>query len=102
MCSALIVLFHDKGSFNGQPDQTKDDKDSNYMYFTEETSLPGVYARHDKDAAYYTIFETVSGVGRNGDETVGIAVSPDGTRLFAGFQTAGELYVLTRNDGGRF
>jgi hypothetical protein len=129
------LKFRGKGSFNGQPDQVGDHKDSNYMYFTEEGSTPGVYARHDKDGVYYTLVETVRGVGRNGDETgeftcdtelfepcmfclrcclsptpsinspkstVGIAVTQDGSRLFFGFQTNGELFMLTRKDGGRF
>lgn len=96
------LKFRGKGSFNGQPDQVGDHKDSNYMYFTEEGNIPGVYARDDKDGTYYTLVETVRGVGRNGDETVGIAVTQDGSRLFFGFQTNGELFVLTRKDGGRF
>jgi len=63
------LKFRGKGSFNGQPDQVGDQKDSNYMYFTEEGNIPGVYARHDNDGHYYTLVETVKGVGRNGDET---------------------------------
>ena len=38
------LKFRGKGSFNGQPDQTLDDPNSNYMYFTEEDSqvwVPG-------------------------------------------------------------
>ena len=95
------LKFRGKGSFNGQPDQTMDDPDSNYMYFTEEDGKGvGLYSRHDKDGYYYTLFEDTG--ARIGDETVGIATSPDGTKLYVGFQDEGELYVIERKDGGRF
>lgn len=95
-----INYLHSR-SFQGQPDQTLDDPDSNYMYFTEEDEKGvGVYARHDKDGFYYTIFEDTG--ARVGDETVGTATSPDGTKLFVGFQESGELFVVERKDGGRF
>ena len=90
------------GSFDGQPDQTLDDPDSNYMYFTEEDNRGvGVYARHDKDGFYYTLFEDINDA-RVGDETVGTATSPDGKILFVGFQESGELFTVKRIDGGRF
>lgn len=95
------LKFRGKGSFKGQPDQTLDDLDSNYMYFTEEDGIGvGVYARHDKDGCYSTLFEDNG--ARKGDETVGTATSPDGTRLYVGFQGSGELFVVERKDKGRF
>ena len=95
------LKFRGKGSFKGQPDQTLDDPDSNYMYFTEEDGIGvGVYARHDKDGCYSTLFEDTG--ARAGDETVGTATSPDGTRLYVGFQVSGELFVVERKDKGRF
>lgn len=95
------LKFRGKGSFKGQPDQVMDDPDSNYMYFTEEDGNGvGLYARHDKDGVYYTLFEDTG--ARTGDETVGTATSPDGTKLYVGFQDKGELYVIERKDGGRF
>ena len=69
------------------------------MYFCEDGgSSPGVYAR-DSNGMYHTVFQGISGGRYDGDETVGIALSPDGLKLYAGFQDTGVLMEFTRDDG---
>jgi hypothetical protein len=38
----------------------------------------------------------------SGDETVGIAFSPDRKKFYFGFQDAGVLMEVTRDDGHKF
>ena len=38
----------------------------------------------------------------DGDETVGIALTPDRMKLYAGIQDAGVLFEFTRDDGRPF
>ncbi|KAL7525950.1 hypothetical protein ACHAXR_001234, partial [Thalassiosira sp. AJA248-18] len=71
-------------------------------------TTPGVYVR-DTNGMYHTIFEAIDGgiYSGNGDdespdETVGIALSPDRRKLYAGFQDAGVLMEFTREDGHPF
>jgi len=72
------------------------------MYFTEDGgSSPGVYARLGSTGAYYTMFQGFLEY-YDGDETAGVALSPDGTRFYAGFQEAGLLFEFTREDGFPF
>ena len=35
----------------------------------------------------------------NGDETAGVALSPDGKKFIAGIQRAGVLFEFSRDDG---
>lgn len=102
--------FSGKGSFNAQPDQVvlAGENFKRWIYFTEDGgSTPGVYVR-DVKGTYYTIFEAMEGSSYSGlggddpDETVGIALSPDRRKLYAGFQDAGLLMEFTRDDGFPF
>lgn len=97
------IQFAGKGSFNAQPDQiTLVDSYKRWIYFSEDGgSTPGVYVR-EKDGTYRTIFEGIDGGAYNGDETVGVALSPDRRKLYAGFQDAGVLIEFTRDDGYPF
>lgn len=88
------------GSFNSQPDQIFL-ATIQYMYFAEDGGrTPGVYVR-DKNGMYFTIFQGIDGAYFD-DETVGIALTPDRKRLYAGFQDAGVLFEFTRDDGMSF
>ena len=76
-------------------------------YTKDGGTTPGVYVR-DTSGKYHTIFEAIEGGIYSGDEdnsadeTVGIALSPDRRKLYAGFQDAGVLFELTRDDGYPF
>lgn len=87
-----------EGSFAGQPDGVISGFNHRYMYFTEETKGRGngMYAR-DEYGMYYTVFEAMSGQFV-GDETVGLAISPDGKTMYVGYQENGVLFALKRND----
>eukprot|EP00984_Skeletonema_dohrnii_P018701 scaffold8784_cov151-Skeletonema_dohrnii-CCMP3373.AAC.4 len=93
-----------QGSFNSQPDQIiESDLDKRkYIYFTEDGgSAPGVHVR-DREGKYYTMVRGVPGGRYSGDETVGIAFSPDRRKFYFGFQDAGVLMEVTRDDGHVF
>jgi hypothetical protein len=98
--------FHGQGSFNAQPDQiiksVHDHDDRKYIYFTEEgNTAPGAHAR-DGEGTYYTLFRAIPGGRFSGDETVGIAFSPDRKRFYCGYQEEGVLFEITREDGQMF
>jgi len=93
-----------QGAFNSQPDQIiESDLDKRkYIYFTEDGgNAPGVHVR-DREGNYYTMVRGVPGGRYSGDETVGIAFSPDRRKFYFGFQDAGVLMEVTRNDGHAF
>jgi secreted PhoX family phosphatase len=93
-----------QGSFNSQPDQIiENDMDKRkFIYFTEDGgNAPGVHVR-DREGKYYTMVRAVPGGWYSGDETVGIAFSPDRKKFYFGFQDAGVLMEVTRNDGREF
>jgi secreted PhoX family phosphatase len=93
-----------QGSFNSQPDQIiESDLDiRKYIYFTEDGgNAPGIHVR-DGDGKYYTMVRAVPGSKYSGDETVGIAFSPDRKKFYFGFQDAGVLMEVTRDDGHAF
>jgi len=93
--------FYGEGSFGGQPDQHVFGPTRKYIYFTEDgSSDPGVYARYD-DGTYFTMFQAISGGLHTDDETIGIALSPDGKRFYAGFQE-GYIFEFTRKDNLAF
>ena len=95
--------FYGEGSFGGQPDQNIFGPTRKYIYFTEEgSSTPGVYARFGKDGTYFTLFQAISGGIHDDDETIGIALSPDGKRFYAGFQVSGYIFEFMREDGLAF
>ncbi len=88
------------GSFYSQPDQIVL-ATTRYIYFTEDGgSNPGLYAR-DELGKFFTIFQGLEGA-YDDDETVGLALTPDRKRLYAGFQDAGVLFEFTREDGMSF
>ncbi|KAK1732522.1 DUF839 domain-containing protein [Skeletonema marinoi] len=98
--------FQGQGSFNAQPDQiiksVHDHDDRKYIYFTEEgNTAPGAHAR-DGEGTYYTLFRAIPGGRFSGDETVGIAFSPDRKRFYCGYQEEGVLFEITREDGQMF
>lgn len=91
--------FYGDGSFSEQPDQNIFGQSYRHMYFTEDGgSTPGVYARLGSTGVYYTMFQGTS-KEYNDDETVGVALSPDGTKFYAGIQDAGVLFEFRREDG---
>jgi hypothetical protein len=93
-----------QGSFNSQPDQIiENDLDiREFIYFTEDGgNSPGVHVR-DREGKYYTMVRAIPGGKFSGDETVGIAFSPDRKKFYFGFQDAGVLMEVTRNDGREF
>jgi len=92
------------GSFNSQPDQIiESDLDKRkYIYFTEDGGdSPGVHVR-DREGKYYTMVRNIPGGKYRGDETVGIAFSPDRKKFYFGYQDAGLLMEVTRDDGLAF
>lgn len=94
--------FYGEGSFGDQPDQGLIGSTHKWIYFTEDGGRnPGVYARYGSDGSYYTVFQGIDGRYAN-DETVGIALSPDNKRLYAGIQTVGMVFEFTREDGMPF
>ncbi|KAL7495642.1 hypothetical protein ACHAWT_005693 [Skeletonema menzelii] len=93
-----------QGAFNSQPDQIigNDMDKRKFIYFTEDGGKgPGVHVR-DRQGRYYTMVRGVPGGRYSGDETVGIAFSPDRKKFYFGFQDAGVLIEVTRNDGQVF
>ena len=94
--------FYGEGSFGGQPDQNMFGPTRKYLYFTEDGSTdPGIYARYN-DGTYFTMFQAIRGGIHTDDETIGIALSPDHKRFYAGFQDNGYIFEFTREDGLRF
>lgn len=91
----------ERTGFPAQPDQIVLGKYGKFIYFCEDGGTPGVYAR-DMDGSYTTVFSAIRGGWYDGDETVGIALSPDGKRFYAGYQDAGVLMEFTRDDGLAF
>lgn len=91
--------FYGEGSFGAQPDQNLFGPTRKYIYFTEDGgSSPGVYARFGNDGTFFTLFQAITGGVYDGDETVGIALSPDNKRFYAGIQM-GIIFEFTRDDG---
>ncbi|KAL7526097.1 hypothetical protein ACHAWF_001629, partial [Thalassiosira exigua] len=95
--------MYGEGDFGDQPDQNYFGPTRKFMYFTEDGGGdPGVHARYGDDGTYFTLFQAIEGGRHDGDETVGIALSPDHTRFYAGFQEYGILFEITRDDGRAF
>ena len=107
------------GEFLHQPDQIVRNRGSGgsttstpWLYFTEDGGrTPGVYAVDTETGTKYSIFEAY-GEKYYGDETTGLAFSPDGNKMYACFQDCGCeisgdfdcgcLLELTRDDGMSF
>ena len=51
---------------------------------------------------FFIVFRGIPGGQYSGDETVGIAFSPDRLRFYAGYQDEGVLFEITREDGQVF
>lgn len=86
------------GSFQSGPDNLL--QHDNMLYFTEDGGLtPGVYMTDG--TSYYTIFEGFSDLF-HGDETTGLAFSPDGTKMYVCLQEIGYLFQIERVDGHPF
>ena len=99
------------GSFQHPPDQIIRHKDSDWLYLTEDGGdSVGAYAVNEYGQKF-AIFEAYAGRWR-GDETTGLAFSPDGRKLYAAFQDCeceapqsddcGCLLEFTRTDGMPF
>lgn len=77
-----------RGSFNAQPDQIVFGAKKRYLYFTEDGgSSPGVFVRDPGSGWYHTVFQGIPG-RFDDDETVGIALTPDRMRMYAGVSSA--------------
>ena len=107
------------GSFNSQPDQLH--HRGEYIYLTEDGGRSaGVYAVHKSSGVKHAVFEAMFDVF-SGDETTGLAFSPDGTKMYAALQDCysttppsgigsmcltgndcGCLFEFTRTDGQTF
>jgi hypothetical protein len=75
------------GSFSAEPDQII--QYGHVLYFTEDGgSTPGIYV--SDGVKYYTVFEAED-KKFSGDETSGLAFSPDGTKLYVCIQSIGYL-----------
>lgn len=86
------------GAFEGSPDALRailpdDDK---YVWFTEdEGDLPGIHARN-RNAQYFSV---IDGPGFAGDESTGLAFSPNLKHLYFAMQDNGVIFDVTRTDG---
>ena len=86
------------GAFVDGPDQIVQLNDM--MYFTEDGGrTPGVYMTNG--SRYYSILEASARIYR-GDETTGLAFSPDGRRMYVCMQEIGYLFQIERVDGEPF
>jgi hypothetical protein len=93
------LKFYGEGSFGDQPDQNLFGPTRKYQYFTEDGGDScGVYARFE-DGTYFTMFQAIPGGFIGVDETVGIALSPDHKKFYAGIQDIGYIFEFTRDDG---
>jgi secreted PhoX family phosphatase len=76
------------GEFSNSPDQIVRNNGGDFLYFTEDGgSTPGVYVL-DLSGNMYAIFEAYNAVYK-GDETTGLAFSPNGNTMYASFQDCG-------------
>jgi len=57
-----------------------------------------MFARLGSTGTYYTMFQGIS-KEYDGDETAGVALSPDGKKFVAGIERAGVLFEFSRDDG---
>lgn len=100
-----------EGEFGNSPDQIVRNNGGDFLYFTEDGgSTPGVYAL-DSSGRMHGMFEAYDSMYK-GDETTGLAFSPDGNKMYASFQDCGCevsydvdcgcLFQFTRDDGLSF
>jgi len=77
-----------RGSFYSSPDQIVRNNRGEFLYLTEDGGRnSGVYAI-DVAGNRYAIFEAYDDMYR-GDETTGLAFTPDGKKMYASFQDCG-------------
>ena len=89
-------------TLNAQPDQIMHGPTRKYIYYTEDGGNHcGIHARYSDSGTYLTLFQAMNG-HYDDDETIGIALSPDHRRMYAGIQDAGLIFELTRDDGSPF
>jgi secreted PhoX family phosphatase len=99
------------GEFGDSPDQIVRNNGGDFLYFTEDGGrTPGVYVL-DPSGDMHAIFEPYDPMYK-GDETTGLAFSPDGKTMFANFQDCGCsvpyaddcgcLFQFIRDDGMSF
>ena len=70
------------------------------QYFTEDGgNTPGIFASDGID--FFTVFEARADMFA-GDETTGLAFSPDGTKMYVCLQESGYLFEISRIDGLAF
>jgi secreted PhoX family phosphatase len=91
------------GKFDGQPDTivrilSEDDR-KDMLYFCEDgPKTCGIHARN-KQGNFFHILE---GEKFSGQETTGLAFSPDNKRLYVCFQDDGIMFEVSREDGYAF
>lgn len=74
---------------------------SHFIFHTEDGgNTPGVYFKDLRTNQYLTIFQDDS--VEDGEETTGVAVSPNGKCLLSCLQDRGECFIFEREDGGSF
>ena len=86
------------GKFSGTPDHVIHGRSNDVLYFTEESGRPGVYGRKKSTGEYFSIVEGQHDMYEH-DEAVGLAWSPDWTRLYFCIQEKGVLFEIRRDDG---
>jgi len=75
------------GEFKQGPDHIATHGD--YLYLTEDSGTSvGAYALHKPTGKRYAMFEAYTGK-YHGDETTGLQISSDGTKMYAAFQDCG-------------
>ena len=91
----------DGGQFEAEPDQVIFSLNEDNLFFTEDGGrTPGIYVR-TPSGAYNTLVQAYHGMYVH-DETVSLAFSPDGRRMYFGIQEIGRIFEVTRIDGGSF
>ena len=101
------------GTFDGQPDHvisysqavptttaTNSERDGNLLFLSEDGGgTPGLFAYDGAD--YLSVLEAAVG-SYDGDEVTGIAFSPDGTKMYACWQSAGRCFQISRENDEPF
>ena len=91
------------GTYRAEPDHIYFYGEKWLFHAEDLSNSPGVYLQDVKANSFYTIFEDKDPVDwGDGEETTGIAVSPDGRCLIGCLQERGECFVVKRDDGGSF
>ena len=100
--STDVDVLEGGGSFHGQPDYliSSDQAPGNLLFFSEDGgNTPGIYVYDGQK--YYTLLEA-RGEQYQGDETTGLAFSPDGMFFYFCLQENGLLFEVKLSDGRAF